>query len=118
MCATTKLGGSLIYNVLVNNIGVFRSLREWIVHRFKWEINASPVVGSKVKQFRYRPEQAQRVDRGIDPPFRDLGAKSGQHHAAAALPLGKTRYPLYRRLGGPQGRSGRLRKVFDSAFDN
>jgi len=23
------------------------------------------------------------------------------------LPLGKTRYPLYRRLGGPQGRSGR-----------
>jgi len=23
------------------------------------------------------------------------------------LPLGKTRYPLYRRLGGPQGQSGR-----------
>ena len=23
------------------------------------------------------------------------------------LPLGKTLYPLYRRLGGPQGRSGR-----------
>jgi hypothetical protein len=23
------------------------------------------------------------------------------------LPPGKTRYPLYRRLGGPQGRSGR-----------
>jgi len=23
------------------------------------------------------------------------------------LPLGKTRYPFYRRLGGPQGRSGR-----------
>ena len=23
------------------------------------------------------------------------------------LPSGKTRYPLYRRLGGPQGRSGR-----------
>ena len=22
------------------------------------------------------------------------------------LPLGKTRYPFYRRLGGPQGRSG------------
>jgi hypothetical protein len=27
----------------------------------------------------------------------------GQHHALAALPLGKTRYPLYRRLGGPPG---------------
>ena len=35
----------------------------------------------------------------------------GQHHAPAALPAGKTRYPLYRRLGGPQGRSGRVRKI-------
>jgi hypothetical protein len=24
---------------------------------------------------------------------------------------GKTQYPLYRRLGGPQGRSGRVRKI-------
>jgi len=29
----------------------------------------------------------------------------GQRHAPAALPPGKTRYALYRRLGGPQGRS-------------
>jgi hypothetical protein len=35
----------------------------------------------------------------------------GQHHAPAALPPGKTRYPLYSRLGGPQGRSGRVRKI-------
>jgi hypothetical protein len=35
----------------------------------------------------------------------------GQHYAPAALPPGKTRYPLYRRLGGPQGRSGRVRKI-------
>ena len=35
----------------------------------------------------------------------------GQRHAPAALPAGKTRYPLYRRLGGPQGRSGRVRKI-------
>jgi hypothetical protein len=35
----------------------------------------------------------------------------GQHHAPAALPPGKTRYPLYRRLGGPKGRSGRVRKI-------
>ena len=34
----------------------------------------------------------------------------GQHDAPAALPLGKTRYPLYRRLGGPQSRSGRVQK--------
>jgi hypothetical protein len=36
----------------------------------------------------------------------------GQLHAPAALPPGKRlRYPFYRRLGGPQGRSGRVRKI-------
>jgi len=32
----------------------------------------------------------------------------GQSHAPAALPPGKTRYPLYKRLGGPQGLSGQV----------
>ena len=35
----------------------------------------------------------------------------GQRHAPAALPPGKTRYPLYTRLGGPQGRYGQVRKI-------
>jgi hypothetical protein len=36
----------------------------------------------------------------------------GQRHALVALPSGKDkRYPLYRRVGGPQGRSGRVRKI-------
>ena len=35
----------------------------------------------------------------------------GQRHAPAALPPEKTRYPLYRRLGGPHGRSGLVRKI-------
>ena len=35
----------------------------------------------------------------------------GQHHAPTALPPGKTRYTLYRRLGRPQGRSGLVRKI-------
>ena len=35
----------------------------------------------------------------------------GQRHAPAALPPGKTRYPLYRRLSGLQGRSERMRKM-------
>jgi len=35
----------------------------------------------------------------------------GQRHGPVALPQGKTRYPLYRRLGGPQGRSGQVRKI-------
>jgi hypothetical protein len=35
----------------------------------------------------------------------------GQHHALAALPLGKNWYSSYRRLGGPQGRSGHVQKI-------
>ena len=35
----------------------------------------------------------------------------GERHAPAALPPGKTRYPMYRRLGGPQSWSGRVRKI-------
>jgi hypothetical protein len=35
----------------------------------------------------------------------------GQRHAPADLPTGKTLYPLNRRLGGPQGRSGRVWKI-------
>ena len=35
----------------------------------------------------------------------------GQRYRPAALCLGKTRYPLYRRMGGPQGRSGRVWKI-------
>jgi len=35
-----------------------------------------------------------------------------------SLPLGKTRYPFYRRMGGPQGRSGQVRKISPSpGFD-
>jgi len=34
-----------------------------------------------------------------------------QSHALAALPLGKTRFLLYRRLGGHQGLSGQMWKI-------
>jgi hypothetical protein len=35
----------------------------------------------------------------------------GQRHVPSALPPGKTQYPLHRRLVGPQGLSGRVRKI-------
>jgi hypothetical protein len=35
----------------------------------------------------------------------------GQRHSSSTLRSGKTRYPLYRRLYGPQGLSGRLRNI-------
>jgi hypothetical protein len=40
-----------------------------------------------------------------------LDGAGGQRHAPAALRPGKTQYPLCRRLGEPQGRSGRVRKI-------
>jgi hypothetical protein len=40
-----------------------------------------------------------------------LDGLSGQRHAPAALPPGKSQYPMYRKLGGPQGRYGRVRKI-------
>ena len=35
----------------------------------------------------------------------------GQHHTLAALPPGKTQYPLYGRLGGSQGWFGWVQKI-------
>jgi len=40
-----------------------------------------------------------------------LDGVGGQHHALAALPPGRTRYPVYRRLGGPWCWSGWVQKV-------
>jgi hypothetical protein len=40
-----------------------------------------------------------------------------QCHAPAALPPGMTRYPLYRRLGRPQSRSGRVLNSPPPGFD-
>jgi hypothetical protein len=40
-----------------------------------------------------------------------LDVVGGQCHAPAFLPPGMTLYPLYRGLGGPKSRSGRVRKI-------
>jgi hypothetical protein len=41
----------------------------------------------------------------------ELDGVGGQRHAPADLPPGMTWYPLYGCPGGPQGRSGRVRKI-------
>ena len=64
---------------------------------------------------------AQRGSRGIALPFHDYGTRRGEGSASRSgrsLPPGKTRYPLYRGLGGPQCRSGQERKISSpSGFD-
>jgi hypothetical protein len=50
----------------------------------------------------------------VHPRTGQEGAEGGmgdQRHAPAVLPSGKTRYPMCRRLDGPQGRSGRVQKI-------
>ena len=57
---------------------------------------------------------ARRGSRGIALLFHDQGTRKGEGSASRpgrSLPSGKTRYPLYKRLGGPQGRSGQVRKI-------
>ena len=39
------------------------------------------------------------------------GGEGSASRPGSSLPPGKTRYPLYRRLGSPQGRSGQVRKI-------
>ena len=58
-------------------------------------------------------QQASKAQRGSKLQFYsflNIGSRcgwvGGQCHNLAALPPGKTRYPLYRRLGGPQGWPG------------
>jgi len=49
--------------------------------------------------------------------FIDHGTRRGEGSASRpgrSLHPRKTRYPLYRRLGGPQGRSGQVRKISPS----
>jgi hypothetical protein len=57
---------------------------------------------------------ANRGNRSIALLFHDNGTRGGPGVSVTLWPLftrGKTRYPLYRRLGGPQGCSGHVRKI-------
>ena len=57
---------------------------------------------------------ALRVSRGIAVLFLDHGTRSDEVSASRpgrSLPPWKTRYPLYRKLGGPEDRSGQVRKI-------
>ena len=57
---------------------------------------------------------AHRGSRGIALLFLDRGTSRGEGSASRpgrTLPPGKSRYPFYRRLGGPQGRSGRAENL-------
>ena len=70
----------------------------------KGKCKVHPIKGHEYPEVEYRYSFTLSLTSALD-------GVDGQCHAPAALPPGKTRYPLYRRLGGPQGRSGRVRKI-------
>jgi hypothetical protein len=57
---------------------------------------------------------ANRGSRGIALLFHDHSTRRGEEsesRPSRSLPSGKNWYQLYRRLGGPQGRAGQVRKT-------
>ena len=59
-------------------------------------------------------EGPQREQRYSSTLFQTSALEVGEGSASrpgSTLPPGKTRYPFYRRLGGPQDRSGQVRKI-------
>jgi len=55
-----------------------------------------------------RPIREKRYTSTLSWPRHEKGSAS---RPGRSLPLGKTQYPLYRRLGGPQGQFGQVRKI-------
>ena len=82
----------------------------WVNSLIKVKVNCTLVQALRLCTSR----TAHRGSRGIALPFHDHGTRRGEGSASRpgrSLPPGKTRYPLYRRLGGPQDRSGQERKI-------
>ena len=63
-----------------------------------------PITGHEGPEGEYRHSSSLSLKSVVD----EVG---GQRHAPTALPPVKTRYPLHRRLGGPRGKAGRMRKI-------
>jgi len=88
-----------VNSIVVNNIYIYIYTVHIYVYKVKWS--------------RYRPGVAQRVGRGIALFFQDRGTRRGWAVSSTPRPHftpGKDPVPIFRKLGGPQGRSGRAEK--------
>ena len=95
------------------------------VEIFKFHENLRTATGIFMNKVKVKvpitgPVVAQNLGRGIALLFHDSGTRSGWVVSSTprpTLPPGNTRYPLYRGLGGPQGRSGRAKNLSPPGFD-
>ena len=106
-----NIGEPSVWKLLHGTFLAFRILRWllkfWTIFRpvkSKGKCKVHPRTGNE------GPEGEQMYSSTL-PSTSALDGVSGQRHALAALPPGKFRYPFYRRLCGPQVRSGRVRKI-------
>ena len=91
-----------------------RNTRMWVVissfGHFKVKVKCTLLQALRL----YTGRTAYRGSRGIAILFLDHGTvrvEGSFSRPGRSLPPGKTRYPLYRRLCGPQGRSGQVQKI-------
>jgi hypothetical protein len=102
--------GTTLYMFRTVFTSIIRSPRLNIQHQV-YVIQVLCLLASKQPQNLY---DKYLMSRGITLPFLDHSTRRGgwsTSRSGRSLPPEKTRYPLYRRLGGPQGRSGQVRKI-------
>ena len=101
---------TLSYHVTADFSSVFLFRPRRSPDNKRWKVKCTPVQALRLCTGR----TAHRGSRGIALPFYDHGTRRGEGSASRpgrSLPPGKTRYPLYMRLGGPQSRSGQVWKI-------
>jgi hypothetical protein len=79
--------------------------------RVKGKRKVNPVTGHEVPEVDYRYNTILSLTSVLD-------GVGGQRRALPAIYPGKTRYQLHMRLGGPHGRSGRVRKISPLHWDS
>ena len=84
-------------------------------HEPHWLVKQSKVKCTLAQALRLcTGRTARRGSRGMALLFLDHDTRRSEGSASRtspSLPPGKTPYPFYRKLGGPQGRSGQVRKI-------
>jgi hypothetical protein len=70
-----------------------------------------PCTGTKALYRPYGPQGEQRYSSTLSLPMAIEGGEGSASCPGHPLPLGKTWYTLYKRLGGPQGWCQQLQKI-------
>jgi len=82
-----------------------------VLYEYKINLQIYFTSNLKRKYTLYRHWGSVQAVRSLSWPTALEGGEETASCPGRSLPPGKTRYPLYRRLGGPQGRSGQVRKI-------